>query len=475
MLQDWEDARDLEPTGVTQPALPPRRQLLRYAMGAVCAATLRPSLFSLTFAAATLSQSACKPRSTAMPIDTSQWKPLAFGRFTLLAPPDATSVGTYRMWNALIERNKDITSMELLKQEVAAKQAEFKSLKHVDFGNRYINTYDLKGKGVSVWGYKRGEINDLNNLHYATVYVYYYATDPFKVWTVKRTFSMGDGAEKQELDYELKLAQAIRPLQAGEVPRGYGFVMDGGMVESDEYVGEQAEFSCWTPAWLNSDQSSGPNGFGGLRVFTTAPARATETTLFQRLDKGHATLAALLSSGKELRKRELVINGIAGQEYLYRTANVRSDWTEYHFEWAVNGKVEDNYHPDISVTFDMHTPSDDVLPPAPFKSDEDAIAFWDAALGTLQLRPVTAADGNKVSQDGAVEAVPRARVGQTCSTSGVWEAKLGLGLDESSQHKPNAKGFVQPYIDVTTYHDKAGIYADDLAELSHLSYALLLS
>jgi hypothetical protein len=146
--------------------------------------------------------------------------------------------------------------------------------------------------------------------------------------------------------------------------------------------------------------------------------------LFQRLDKGHATLAALLSSGKELRRRELVINGIAGQEYLYRTANVRSDWTEYHFEWAVNGKVEDNYHPDISVTFDMHTPSDDVLPPAPFKSDEDAIAFWDAALGTLQLRPVTTADGNKVSQDGAVEAVPRARVGQTCSTSGIWEAKL---------------------------------------------------
>ncbi len=30
------------------------------------------------------------------------------------------------------------------------------------------------------------------------------------------------------------------------------------------------------------------------------------------------------------------------------------------------------------------------------------------------------------------------------------------GLDESSQYKPNAKGFVQPYIDVTTYHDKAG-------------------
>lgn len=30
------------------------------------------------------------------------------------------------------------------------------------------------------------------------------------------------------------------------------------------------------------------------------------------------------------------------------------------------------------------------------------------------------------------------------------------GLDEGSVYKPNAKGFVQPYIDVTTYHDKAG-------------------
>lgn len=30
------------------------------------------------------------------------------------------------------------------------------------------------------------------------------------------------------------------------------------------------------------------------------------------------------------------------------------------------------------------------------------------------------------------------------------------GLVEGSAYKPNAKGFVQPYIDVTTYHDKAG-------------------
>lgn len=40
---------------------------------------------------------------------------------------------------------------------------------------------------------------------------------------------------------------------------------------------------------------------------------------------------------------------------------------------------------------------------------------------------------------------------------GLYKGKLVCpGLDESSAYKPNAKGFVQPYIDVTTYHDKAG-------------------
>ncbi len=165
--------------------------------------------------------------------------------------------------------------------------------------------------------------------------------------------------------------------------------------------------------------------------------------MFQRLDKGHSTLAALLSSGKELRKRELVINGIAGQEYLYRTANVRSDWTEYHFEWAVNGKVEDNYHPDISVTFDMHTPSDHVLPPPPFQSDEDAMAFWDAALGTLQLRPLTAADGNKMSQADHIEASPTCTVGQTCPTSGMWEASLAPKHPSASNLASAASRFVK--------------------------------
>ena len=366
-----------------------------------------------------------------MPIDTSQWKPLSFGRFTLLAPPDATSVGTYWLWTDLIERSKDITSMELLKQAVAAKQAEFKSQKHVDFGNRYINSYDLKGKGVSVWGYKRGEINDLNNLHCATVYAYYYAADPFKVWTVKRTFSMGGGAEKRELDYELKLAQSIRPLKEGEVPKGYGFVMDGGMVASDEYQGEQAEFSYWTPAWSNPPPNPDGNGFGGLTITTTAPARATEDTFFQRLDKEHTALKALLSSGKELRRRELVINGIAGQEYLFRTAPVRSDWTEYHFKWAANGKVEDNYRPDISVTFEMHTPSYHALPPPPFQSDEDAIAFWDAALGTLQLRPVTASDGRQVAQSG--EVVPQITCGSEMRVP-----KTGLYKGTIDPAHPNA-------------------------------------
>lgn len=369
-----------------------------------------------------------------MPIDTSQWKPLAFGRFKLLAPPDATSVGTYYLWNDHIERSKEITSMELLKQDVAAKQAAFKSQKHVNFGNRYINTYDLKGKGVSVWGYKRGEINDLNNLHYAIVYAYYFSTNPFRVWTTKRTFSLGGGAEQKELDYQLKLAQAISPLQDGEVPKGYGFVMDGGMVASDEYRAEQADFSYWTPAWSNPPPNPEADGFGALRVFTSAPARATETTLFQRLDKGRATLAALLSSGKELRKRELVINGIAGQEYLYRTAHERSDWTEYHFEWAANGQVEDNYHPDISVTFDMQTLYDAVLPPPPFKSDEDAIAFWDAALGTLQLRAVTASDGREVAQSG--EVIPQITCGSEMRVP-----KTGLYRGTIDPAHPDAKYF----------------------------------
>jgi hypothetical protein len=151
-------------------------------------------------------------------------------------------------------------------------------------------------------------------------------------------------------------------------------------------------------------------------------ARATETTLFQRLDKGHATLLALLSSGKELRRRELVVNGVAGQEYLYRTASERSDWTEYHFEWTANGKVEDNYHPDVSVRFDISTPGRQQLPPAPFKSDEEAMAFWDAALGTVQLRPVTAENGIKPSLGGAM--TPTCKVGALCPASGIWEASL---------------------------------------------------
>jgi hypothetical protein len=362
-----------------------------------------------------------------MPIDTTQWKPLVFGRFMMLAPQDAISAGTYHLWTDPIELRKDLTSMELLKNEVAAKRDEFKSQKHVNFGNRYINTYDLDGKGFSVWGYEFGEINDLNTLHYATVYTYYFCTNAFRVWMVTRTLPLDDGDKQQELDYELKLAQAIRPLQDGEVPKDYGFVIEGGMVTSDEYRGEDANFSYWTPAFLMPNPDSPTDGFAGFTVTTVATARTSDTTLFQRLDKGLTKIGAWVSGDRVLRRRELVVGGIAGQEYLYRTSSTRSDWTEYHFVWDTNGKVEDNYHPDIAVRFEMSTPNSPELPPAPFKSDEDAMAFWGAALGSLQLRPVTTATGSQVSEAGTVETVAILKTGQTCPMTGIWEASLPPG------------------------------------------------
>ena len=90
--------------------LPTRRQLLRRALGA--AVSWSPPFYSIALAA--LSQSACKPRTTVMPIDTSQWKPLVFGRFMMRAPQDAISYGSYYLWTDQIERSKDITSRKLL-------------------------------------------------------------------------------------------------------------------------------------------------------------------------------------------------------------------------------------------------------------------------------------------------------------------------------------------------------------------------
>ncbi len=337
--------------------------------------------------------------------NTTDWKPLCFARLVMQLPPQAAVGVRHTFWGDELVLRKDLRSMELLKQEVAQRQQTFKSLAHKDFGTRYIQTYDLNKRGVTVWGYESGEVNELNGRHLRTTHDYFFSLDPFRVW-----YSHGDVGQdhlQSALDYQGKLAGQIRALAEGEIPRELGYAIEGGLVRTDEAMAEVGEM-WFTLPFFRSPIKRGQvmfeeqdNTHEQLVIFTvTTMVNGSERTqLLDRLSLVQSALMAL-KGVRVIRKGARKLNGIEGQEYLYRERSSDDRWTAYVFRWEAAGKIDDPYLPNIVVEMNVKLPTTPEYPAPPFKNDDEALAFWDAIVGSLRMRPVVTASGAQISQDG---------------------------------------------------------------------------
>lgn len=355
-------------------------------------------------------------RSTAMNLNTSTWTPFCFGRLMVLLPPGSSTGLRSTFRNQELKLREDISNIQQLQAEVKAKEQEFKSLKHQDFGNRYIRTSALEGKGVSVWGYEFDEIGLDGKSHFILSHNYYYSENPFRVWYLSYSFS--HLAEAGHRQYQLKYSRELRPLADGEVPKEPGFVIKGGIVRTQEWRAEGASSSFSLPFFKNPiDPSTSLVSFS----LNSLSMGVNGDKLLERLSPIQSTLLAL-SGVRVIRKGERTINGLAGEEYLYRERSKDGRWTVYSFRWELAAKAENIYQPQTSMFMNVKLPVTVQYPEPPFKSDEEALAFWDAVTSTLRLRPMQGRDGQAMAPDGSPP--PSARVGEVCPKAGVWEARL---------------------------------------------------
>lgn len=350
--------------------------------------------------------------------DTANWKPLCFARLVINLPSEAVPGSRHRFWGDELVLRKDLTSMELLSKEVARRQQTFKSLAHKEFGNRYIQTYDLDKKGITVWGYEDGEANRLNGRHLRETHDYYYSSSPFRAWYMHS--EVGQDNIKSAMDYQLNLAKQIRALSDGEIPREYGYAIDGGLVRTDELMAEVGEMWFKLPFFDNAVNPGQQLVSFGVTSMVNGTAR---DRLLDRISPVQSALLAL-KGVRVIRKRDLQLNGMEGQEYLYRERSSDDRWTAYSFRWEAQGKVDDVYAPNIVADMHVAMPSTSDYPPPPFKSDEEAVAFWDAIVGTLRMRPMVSAAGAQIGQhEGGIESVSCGS-GSICPKTGVYVASI---------------------------------------------------
>ena len=349
-------------------------------------------------------------------LDTSLWTPFCFGRLMVLLPPGSSTGLRSTFWTKDLTLREDLKTLQQLQAEVKAKEQEFKNLRHQDFGNRYIQTHGLGGKGVSVWGYKRGKISLDGETHSILTHSYFYSENPFRVWYLTDTYPH-DSADVAR-DYFAKLARELRPLADGEVPKEPGFVVKGGIVRTQEWRAEGANLGFSLPFFKNPiDPSTSLVGFS-LKSLSMG---VDGDKMLERISPIQSALLAF-SGVRVIRKGERNINGLQGEEYLYRERSKDDRWTVYSFRWEMPAKAENIYQPQTSLFMNVSLPVTVQYPEPPFKTDEEALAFWDAVTGTLRLRPMQGRDGQAIAPDGTPP--PTARVGEVCPKSGVWEAVL---------------------------------------------------
>ncbi len=350
--------------------------------------------------------------------DSAHWKPLCFARLVIQLPPEVVPGSRHRFWGDELVLRKDLTSMELLNKEVAQRQQAFKSQAHKDFGNRYIQTYDLNKRGLTVWGYEFGEASSINGRHYRVTHNYFYSDSPFRVWYMKS--DVGQDNIKSAWEYQLNLAKQIRPLADGEIPKEYGYAIEGGLVRSDEVMAEVGEVWFKLPFFDNAINPGQQLVTFGVTSMVNGTAR---DKLLDRLSPIQSALLAV-KGVRVLRKRDLQLNGIEGQEYLYRERSSDDRWSAYSFRWEARGKVDDVYAPNIVVDMGVSMPSTRNYPAPPFKNDDEAVAFWDAIVGTLRMRSVLTAAGTQMSQDGTAIAPVTCGSESLCPKTGVYEASI---------------------------------------------------
>lgn len=178
------------------------------------------------------------------------------------------------------------------------------------------------------------------------------------------------------VDYYRTLGGAVRYRDAAEIPKEAGFCIDSGFIARNKLGKEGFTAGIRARAYPSVSMT--------LTAYVTGKPDADLLTRVGNVPPGYAKAAAQM---KPLRRGQEDIGPFRGQELLVR-ADAEGK-RSYEFLWETQGKANSLGFPFISLELSTTGKSDakGKIVDAPFKSDEEAIGYWDSVLKTLRLRP----------------------------------------------------------------------------------------
>ncbi|ATV15636.1 hypothetical protein A264_03008 [Pseudomonas syringae pv. actinidiae ICMP 19071] len=294
-------------------------------------------------------------------MSTEKWDAHYFGRFKLNLPTGSEIVADYKLYNEKIELvskngKSDLSSITDQKTEELKKGTAYGT------SSRYEKTIPLSNGSVLI-------LSKLDNLYTFHAYLLTSKNTLYSM-LVKSISAKGiDGAiNKTRLISEsifFRRPQDAPPQGAFALEAGYTSL---GTAQSLEGI------------YMGAQISTHPGTFVSL---LTQRIVEHDDTLIKRFENESGGLvpgmAELLSKTKTLRKRTRMIGELKAEEVAVTTLIDGKRF--YTFQIEYEGQLKSNTRPFIDLRLGTHEVGSD------FKSDEEALAFWDRVVDSLRPLP----------------------------------------------------------------------------------------
>jgi Tle cognate immunity protein 4 C-terminal domain/Tle cognate immunity protein 4 N-terminal domain len=289
------------------------------------------------------------------------------GRYLIDLPRDAIVKASFVYAGGMIETRRKTTPL-MFEQTIAARESALKSSVHKLGGSMLVGRTELGDKKVLLQSWV--DATTTQNIHKNESFVYIPSGSTLFV----RNTESDAVAQPRTIARAKMIAEYYSFRADSEIPTGNGFCINSGFIASKNPNSEEVSANILFKE------------FPGLSFSISSMVTGNPSgSMLARMEREMAFLdKSVLAAMNILRKKNRAIGPVDGEEFL--VGAVENGKKGYQFVWEAQGKANSIEFP--SVTFRLTTTRtvNNEMVTAPFKTDKEALDFWDGLLNTWRLR-----------------------------------------------------------------------------------------
>lgn len=301
---------------------------------------------------------------------TTGTKTHCLGRYLIDLPADAQARVSYTFARADVKTHRNI-SEEQFERRIAAREVELRNAPHNGGGNLFVERRELSAEQVSLASW----FSPASRLMYRYE-LFSHLPQERILYVFEGRGSASESALSSAYEYQRTLAESVRFRTQEEIPTEPGFCIESGLIQRSKFNREEVT--------ANIRLREYPSVTLTFMSYVTGNPDRELLRRTSTIPPGYEEVAARMQT---LRRGDRNLGQVKGQELLVRGDGEGKK--AYEFLWESQGEANSLEYPFLSLQLSTTGESDaegEVID-APFESNEEAMALWDAILGSLRLRP----------------------------------------------------------------------------------------